>query len=165
MCRVCSHRSCRLRRCWPGRKDVGVLPWNSVLTQAGATAILSVNGPERFRMKRPAPSDRRTIPEGSHWVVLCVDETEHTRISGNSAAIRALRLGRRPRCNIGPLKDLYPLSSRIEGDRGCLASFSRARWLRAEVRHLFRRMTCSRHPECWSTGVSAGDRSASSISI
>lgn len=64
--RICGHRNSCLRNCRPGRKDVARLPWNSVHTQAGATAILSVDGPESFRMKRPAPSDRRAIPEGSH---------------------------------------------------------------------------------------------------
>jgi hypothetical protein len=31
---------------------------------------------------------------------------------------------------------------------GCFVSYSRARWLRAEPRHLLRRMTGNRHPEC-----------------
>lgn len=84
-CFIYTHRSCHLRSCRPGRTDVAVLPGNRVRAQAGATAILSVNRPQRFGMKRPAPSDGRTIPEGSHWVVLCVDETEHT-------GIRATRL-------------------------------------------------------------------------
>jgi hypothetical protein len=31
-------------------------------------------------MKRPAPSDAYAIPEGFHWVVLCVDEADHNQI-------------------------------------------------------------------------------------
>ena len=69
---------------------------------------------------------------------------------GNATAICGLRLGLRP-VNIGPPKGFHPLSSRTERDRWLFCQPLRARWLRAEPRHLLRRMTGNRHPECWST--------------
>ena len=78
---------------------------------------------------------------------------------------RALRLGRRPAATSALPKASIPCHPAQNETAGCFVSHSRARWLRAEPRHLLRRMTGSRHPECWSTEVFAGDRTASSISV